>query len=149
MWLWFWCWWECSAAAEQQRGIEFAAVADGDLLCAVEADGDRLSGLDRTAPSAAGECVLEGAITEIGGGDVGTPWIPADGVGTDEAPGPVVHPGLGRIGEGDVSGEAVPPELPCDLNLERSMDVVEAWIGQRLRLREWFRFRLRFRLRFW
>ena len=120
----------------QQCGIEWSAVADGDLLCAVEADGDRLSGLDRTTPAAAGECVAEGAITQVCRGDVGPPGLTVDGVRTDEAPGPVVQPRLGRVGEGDLSGEAVPPEIAVDLNVEAVVVWLRLGSGRRRRL--WF-----------
>ena len=110
------------AVAEQQCGAEGAAVADRDLLGAVEADGDRLPRVDLLCPIASRQGVFKAAVAEIGCGGRGPPGLTSDGVGADEAPGPVVDWGFGAIGEGDLSGEAVPPEITADAHVERRID---------------------------
>ena len=68
---------------------------------------------------------------------LGAPGISADGVGACEAPGPVVESLVGGVGEGDFSGEAVPPEIAVDLNVEAVVVWLRLGSGRRRRL--WFR----------
>ena len=74
---------------------------------------------------------------------VGSPGISTDGVGAGEAPGPVVESLVGGVGEGDLSGEAVPPEIAVDLNVEGVVERLRLGSGFRRRLwlwrRLWFR----------
>ena len=64
------------------------------------------------------EGVVVGAIVKQNGVDVCTPWSTGDGMRAAETPAPVVDRGGRGVGECYFGGEAVPPQITADKDVE-------------------------------